>query len=92
MTVSEQQSYLSMEKEVRGNKNYHEKVLKTQVGACHCLPGRPMQLTSAKRKKKSVPKEVNFYVWPEKLDADVGARASKPGSLCKTNLPYVRWG
>lgn len=53
-----------MEKEVRGNENRNEKVLKPH----------------------------NFYVWTEKLDAEVGARASKAGSLCKTNLPYVKWG
>lgn len=80
-----------MEEEVRANKNYNEKVSETQIGACHCLLGHLCSLLVQKRKKKSVPKEVNFYVWPEKVDAEVGAKASKAGSLCKTNLAYVKW-
>lgn len=59
----------------RKKKNYNTKVSKTQVKACHCLSGRPLRLTSSKRKK--ILKELNFSVWPEKLDAQVGARASK---------------
>lgn len=51
-----------MEEEVRGNKNYNEKVSETQIGACHCLLGHLCSLLVQKRKKKSVPKEVNFYV------------------------------
>lgn len=31
-------------------------------------------------------------MWPEKSDAEVGARHSKAGSLCKINLLYVKWG